>query len=103
MTLEKAYVMRDRDNDAGRRRLFRGGSALYARRDQRPRRRLRRAHIRPHVSLPLVIQVAGTFKTEANTAANPLSPVPNPFPTVSFVKIFSGTDFPRWLGNSALT
>ena len=51
---------------------------------------------------PFVIQLAGTFKTEANAAANPLSPVPNPFTTVSFLKIFSGTDFPRWLANSAL-
>jgi multiple sugar transport system permease protein len=51
---------------------------------------------------PFVIQLAGTFKTEANAAANPLSPVPSPFTTVSFLKIFSGTDFPRWLANSVL-
>jgi multiple sugar transport system permease protein len=51
---------------------------------------------------PFVIQLANTFKTEANAAANPLSPIPNPFTTISFLKIFSGTDFPRWLANSVL-
>jgi multiple sugar transport system permease protein len=51
---------------------------------------------------PFVIQLATTFKTEADAAANPLSPIPHPFTTTSFVKIFNGTDFPRWLGNSVL-
>jgi len=51
---------------------------------------------------PFVIQLAGAFKSEANAAANPLSPVPNPFTTVSFLKIFSGTQFPRWFANSVL-
>jgi multiple sugar transport system permease protein len=51
---------------------------------------------------PFVIQLASSFKTEANAAANPLSPIPNPFTTTSFLKIFNGTDFPRWLGNSVL-
>ncbi|HKT00657.1 MAG TPA: carbohydrate ABC transporter permease [Rugosimonospora sp.] len=51
---------------------------------------------------PFVIQLANTFKTEPDAAANPLSPVPHPFTTASFVRIFNGTDFPLWLGNSVL-
>jgi multiple sugar transport system permease protein len=51
---------------------------------------------------PFVIQLASTFKTEADAAANPLSPIPHPFSTTSFLKIFNGTNFPLWLGNSVL-
>ncbi len=51
---------------------------------------------------PFVIQLTNTFKTEADAANHPLSPVPHPFTTASFVRIFSGTDFPLWLGNSVL-
>ncbi len=54
------------------------------------------------VLYPFVIQIAGAFKTEANAAANPLSPIPSPFTSASFLKIFTGTQFPRWLGNSVL-
>jgi multiple sugar transport system permease protein len=51
---------------------------------------------------PFVIQLANAFKTEADAAANPLSPVPDPLVTDSVARIFSGTDFPLWLGNSLL-
>ncbi|MEV4350252.1 carbohydrate ABC transporter permease [Actinoplanes sp. NPDC049596] len=51
---------------------------------------------------PFVIQIANSFKTEADAAANPLSPVPSPFTTDSVVRIFEGTGFPTWLGNSVL-
>jgi multiple sugar transport system permease protein len=51
---------------------------------------------------PFVIQVANAFKTEADAAANPLSPVPDPVATDSVARIFTGTDFPLWLGNSVL-
>ena len=49
---------------------------------------------------PFVIQVANAFKTEADAAANPLSPVPDPVTTDSVALVFSGTGFPLWLGNS---
>lgn len=49
---------------------------------------------------PFVIQLASAFKTEPDAAAHPLSPVPHPFTTASFVKIFNGTNFPLWLANS---
>ena len=51
---------------------------------------------------PFVIQISNSFKTEADAAANPLSPVPSPFTTDSIVRIFEGTGFPTWLGNSIL-
>jgi multiple sugar transport system permease protein len=51
---------------------------------------------------PFVIQIASSFKTEADAAANPLSPVPHPFTTESMARIFDGTGFPIWLGNSVL-
>jgi multiple sugar transport system permease protein len=51
---------------------------------------------------PFVIQIASSFKTEVDASANPLSPVPHPGTLASFVRIFDGTSFPRWLGNSVL-
>jgi multiple sugar transport system permease protein len=51
---------------------------------------------------PFVIQIANSFKTEPDAAANPLSPVPHPFTDASFARIFEGTGFPLWLGNSVL-
>ncbi|MDG6103970.1 carbohydrate ABC transporter permease [Dactylosporangium aurantiacum] len=54
------------------------------------------------VLYPFVIQIANSFKTEADASANPLSPIAHPFTTESMSRIFSGTDFPTWLGNSVL-
>jgi multiple sugar transport system permease protein len=51
---------------------------------------------------PFVIQLTNTFKTEADAATHPLSPVPHPFSAASFLHIFEGTNFPLWLGNSVL-
>ena len=51
---------------------------------------------------PFVIQLASTFKTEPDAASRPLAPVPDPFTTSSFLRMFEGTDFPRWLANSFL-
>ena len=51
---------------------------------------------------PFVIQIATAFKTEPDAAANPLSPVPDPFTTASFERIFAGTRFPTWLANSVI-
>lgn len=51
---------------------------------------------------PFVIQIGNAFKTGPDAAANPLSPVPNPVDTASFLRIFEGTNFPLWLGNSIL-
>ncbi len=51
---------------------------------------------------PFVIQIASSFKTQVDAVAHPLSPVPHPFTAEAFSRIFSGTDFPLWLGNSVL-
>ncbi len=51
---------------------------------------------------PFVIQIASSFKSESDAAANPLSPVPHPATVAnSFAKLFDGsTDFPLWTFNS---
>ncbi|MBX6382226.1 MAG: carbohydrate ABC transporter permease [Microbispora sp.] len=51
---------------------------------------------------PFVIQVANSFKTEPDAAASPLSPIPHPFSTSGYEKVFLNTDLPLWLGNSIL-
>ncbi|MEV0327312.1 carbohydrate ABC transporter permease [Micromonospora echinospora] len=51
---------------------------------------------------PFVIQIANSFKTEPDAAANPLSPVPDPVALDGFARIFEGTAFPLWMGNSVL-
>jgi multiple sugar transport system permease protein len=51
---------------------------------------------------PFVIQIASSFKSESDAAANPLSPVPHPATIAnSFAKLFDGsTNFPLWTFNS---
>lgn len=51
---------------------------------------------------PFVIQIASSFKSEANAANDPLSPIPHPVTIAnSFAKLFNGTtDFPLWTFNS---
>jgi multiple sugar transport system permease protein len=49
---------------------------------------------------PFVIQIAGAFKSEAGAADNPLTPIPGPVDTTSFLSIFSKTNFPLWTINS---
>lgn len=51
---------------------------------------------------PFVIQIGNSFKTEPDAAANPLSPIPAPLDLTSFQRIFEGTNFPLWMGNSLL-
>ncbi|MFI7074146.1 carbohydrate ABC transporter permease [Micromonospora sediminicola] len=51
---------------------------------------------------PFVIQLGNSLKTEPDAAANPLSPFPDSLTLAGFERIFSGTNFPLWLGNSLL-
>ncbi|MFD0783888.1 carbohydrate ABC transporter permease [Micromonospora azadirachtae] len=51
---------------------------------------------------PFVIQLGNSFKTEPDASANPLSPFPDPLSLAGFERIFAGTNFPLWLGNSLL-
>ncbi|MGW0202392.1 carbohydrate ABC transporter permease [Nonomuraea sp. NPDC003201] len=51
---------------------------------------------------PFVIQIAASFKTESDAAAQPLSPIPDPVTLGGYEKVFLSTDLPLWLGNSLL-
>ncbi|MER5650889.1 carbohydrate ABC transporter permease [Streptosporangium sp. NPDC002524] len=51
---------------------------------------------------PFVIQVANSFKTEPDAAANPLSPIPDPVTLAGFERVFVDTGMPLWLANSVL-
>ncbi|MGP4098375.1 carbohydrate ABC transporter permease [Nonomuraea sp. KM90] len=51
---------------------------------------------------PFVIQIANAFKTDPDSAVNPLSPIPHPATLSAFERVFLGTDMPVWLANSLL-
>ncbi|MBO3752801.1 carbohydrate ABC transporter permease [Streptosporangiaceae bacterium NEAU-GS5] len=51
---------------------------------------------------PFVLQIGNAFKTEPDAARDPLSPIPHPFSTSGYERVFGSTDFPLWLGNSLL-
>ncbi len=51
---------------------------------------------------PFLIQVATSFKTEADAAANPVSLIPNPWTTAAYERLFLYSDFPTWLKNSVV-
>jgi multiple sugar transport system permease protein len=50
---------------------------------------------------PFAIQIATSFKTDPDAAANPTSLVPDPFTTAAWERLFDGTlPFPTWTVNS---
>lgn len=49
---------------------------------------------------PFVIQVATSFKTDADATNNPLSLVPETWTTAAYSKLFLNSDFPVWFKNS---
>lgn len=53
---------------------------------------------------PFLIQIASSFKTDADAAQNPLSPVPNPLTWAAYDFLFTSTqsDFPTWTRNSVV-
>ncbi|WP_370543721.1 carbohydrate ABC transporter permease [Glaciihabitans sp. INWT7] len=51
---------------------------------------------------PFLIQVATSFKTEADAASDPLSLIPATFSTAAFERLFLHSDFPIWFKNSAI-
>ncbi|MCI4064839.1 carbohydrate ABC transporter permease [Micromonospora sp. R77] len=85
-------------------------AAAPARRDRRPTRTLVNRFLGYAILIffglvflyPFVIQLTNSLKTEPGAAANPLSPFPDPISTAGFERIFAGTNFPLWLGNSLL-
>ena len=50
---------------------------------------------------PFFIQIATSFKTNADAVSNPLSLIPNPFTTAAFERLAT-TDFPIWFRNSVV-
>jgi multiple sugar transport system permease protein len=51
---------------------------------------------------PFLIDVASSFKTEPEAAANPVSLVPSTFTTAAYERLFLRSDFPVWFQNSAI-
>ncbi|WP_411721293.1 carbohydrate ABC transporter permease [Mycetocola sp.] len=50
---------------------------------------------------PFLIQVATSFKTDAEAAVNPLSLIPATWTTAAYQRLFLNSDFPLWFANSA--
>ncbi|MEU5157713.1 carbohydrate ABC transporter permease [Glycomyces sp. NPDC021274] len=51
---------------------------------------------------PFLVQVATSFKTDADAASNPASLVPQTFTTAAYERLFLNSDFPLWFANSAI-
>ncbi len=52
--------------------------------------------------MPFLIQLATSFKTDAEASANPVSLIPQTFTAAAYTKLFVNSDFPVWFGNTAL-
>lgn len=52
--------------------------------------------------MPFLIQVATSFKTDADATANAVSLIPQVWTTAAYEKLFLNSDFPTWLKNSAV-
>jgi multiple sugar transport system permease protein len=51
---------------------------------------------------PFLINVATSFKTDAEAASDPLSLIPQTWTTAAYAKLFLNSDFPTWFANSAV-
>ena len=51
---------------------------------------------------PFLVQVATSFKTEAEAALDPVSLVPQTFTVAAYERLFLHSDFPLWFANSAI-
>ncbi|WP_294942716.1 carbohydrate ABC transporter permease [uncultured Microbacterium sp.] len=51
---------------------------------------------------PFLVQVATSFKTEPNAAADPVSLIPATFSTAAYERLFLHSDFPLWFANSTI-
>jgi len=51
---------------------------------------------------PFLIDIATSFKTEPDAAANPLSLIPQTWTTAAYQQLFLNSDFPIWFKNSAI-
>ncbi|MGN7797489.1 carbohydrate ABC transporter permease [Leifsonia sp. 22587] len=52
--------------------------------------------------MPFLIQLATSFKTDAEAASNPVALIPQTFTTAAYAKLFLNSDFPVWFANSAV-
>lgn len=51
---------------------------------------------------PFLVQIATSFKTDADATANGISLIPNVFTWAAYERLFANSDFPVWFGNSAI-
>ncbi|MGJ4845052.1 MULTISPECIES: carbohydrate ABC transporter permease [unclassified Leifsonia] len=51
---------------------------------------------------PFLIQLATSFKTDADATANPVSLIPETWTTAAYTKLFLNSDFPTWFKNSII-
>jgi len=51
---------------------------------------------------PFLIQVATSFKSDAEASTNPLALVPTTWTTAAYERLFLNSDFPVWFRNSAI-
>ncbi|PXA68253.1 carbohydrate ABC transporter permease [Cryobacterium arcticum] len=51
---------------------------------------------------PFLVQVATSFKTDAEAASNPMSLIPATWSSAAYERLFLNSDFPVWFKNSAI-
>jgi multiple sugar transport system permease protein len=51
---------------------------------------------------PFLIQIATSFKTNAEATSTPLSLIPNTWTTAAYQSLFQNSDFPTWFKNSVI-
>lgn len=51
---------------------------------------------------PFLVQVATSFKTEADAAADPVSLIPETITFAAYERLFGNSDYPVWFANSAI-
>lgn len=51
---------------------------------------------------PFLVQVATSFKTDGDAAANPMALLPQTWSTAAYERLFLNSDFPVWFQNSAI-
>lgn len=52
--------------------------------------------------MPFLIQIATSFKTDAEAASNPISLIPQTFTAAAYERLFMNSDFPIWFKNSVI-
>jgi len=90
VTTDTARVFHRREHVSGR--IILGRSVLYA----------ILIVIAAIYIFPFLIDVATSFKTEPDAAADPLSLLPATITTAAYEKLFLNSDFPIWFKNSAI-